>query len=316
MKFLSKIAIFALTVVFFSCGRSGSQHDSYDDTPTSGEILILADESYQPLVQVQIDTFMEIYKYAKINVRYLPESELFNQLMTNDTVRLAITGRALTADEKSYFESHKIIPRPLKIAEDAIALIVNPENPDTNLTMEQVESIISGTISTWNSLGKSALKDSIRIVYDRSGSANARYLKEWFLGQKSLPPNSYATNSNAEVVEYVSKTKGAIGVIGMNWISDRDDPTARTFLSKIKVIGVSQTDSLGNRGDYYQPFQAYIALHSYPFTREVMIINREGRNGLGTGFASFVAGDKGQRMIRMMRLLPATMPVRLIQVNQ
>jgi phosphate transport system substrate-binding protein len=74
-------------------------------------------------------------------------------------------------------------------------------------------------------------------------------------------------------------------------------------------------DSTGMQLDYYKPYQAYIALKNYPLTRDVMIINREGRNGLGTGFASFVAGDKGQRMIRLMGLLPATMPVRIIQVN-
>ncbi|MBL0103289.1 MAG: substrate-binding domain-containing protein [Bacteroidetes bacterium] len=298
-----------------ACNRGDVKHEPYDDTPTTGEITILADESYQPLIQVQIDTFMELYKYAKINVRYLPESEIFNQLMTNDTIRLAITGRELTSDEKSYFESRKIIPRSLKIAEDAIALIVNPANTDTNITVEQLSGIVRGKISTWNQVSGGKLKDSIRVVYDRNGSANARYLKEKFLDTGNLPANSYATSSNAAVVDYVSNTPGAIGVIGVNWISDRDDPASNAFLKKIKVVGLAQKDSLGNQTDYFQPFQAYIALKNYPLTREVMIISREGRNGLGTGFASFVAADKGQRMIRMMGLLPATMPVRIIQVN-
>ena len=316
MKTRKAAFIFLFPLLFLgACNRGDVKHEPYDDTPTTGEITILADESYQPLIQVQIDTFMELYKYAKINVRYLPESEIFNQLMTNDTIRLAITGRELTSDEKLYFESRKIIPRSLKIAEDAIALIVNPANTDTNITVEQLSGIIRGKISTWNQVSGGKLKDSIRVVYDRNGSANARYLKEKFLDTGNLPANSYATSSNAAVVDYVSNTPGAIGVIGVNWISDRDDPASNAFLKKIKVVGLAQKDSLGNQTDYFQPFQAYIALKNYPLTREVMIISREGRNGLGTGFASFVAGDKGQRMIRMMGLLPATMPVRIIQVN-
>jgi phosphate transport system substrate-binding protein len=54
-------------------------------------------------------------------------------------------------------------------------------------------------------------------------------------------------------------------------------------------------------------------LKQYPLIRNVYIVNREGRNGLGTGFASFIAGDQGQRLLKLMGMLPATMPVRLIQ---
>lgn len=301
--------------LFFSCSNGHVKHEPYTDTPTGGEVLIIADESYEPLIRVQIDTFQEIYKYAKINVRFLPEEELFNQLMNNDSVRIAITTRDLNDAEKKDFEFQKIIPRNLKIASDAVALIVNSENQDTLITTEQLKSILNGKYFKWNELSKSGIKDSIRIVFDRNGSANARFLKEKFLGSNPFPANSYATSSNAAVVDYVSQTKGAIGVIGVNWISDSDDSTANAFLKKIKVMAVSQLDSTGAQTEYFKPYQAYIALKNYPLTRDVMIINREGRNGLGTGFASFVAGDKGQRMIRLMGLLPATMPVRIIQVN-
>ncbi|HQV99034.1 MAG TPA: substrate-binding domain-containing protein [Bacteroidia bacterium] len=313
-----KLLVFSFISVasfFFSCDNGSVKHAPYTDTPTSGEILILADESYEPLIQVQIDTFQEIYVKAKINVRYLPEEELFKQLMNNDTVRIAITARDLNAAERKDFEIRTIVPRNLRIASDGVALIVNPENTDTLLTTDQLQSILLGKYKTWKELSGSGIKDSIRVVFDKNGSANARYLKEKFLGEKSFPANSYATNSSAAVVDYVSKTKGAIGVIGVNWISDSDDSTTTSFLDKIRVVGISQKDSTGTQMEYYKPYQAYIALKTYPLIRDVMIVNIEGRSGLGTGFASFVAGDKGQRMIRLMGLLPATMPVRIIQVN-
>ncbi|MFM7729283.1 MAG: phosphate ABC transporter substrate-binding protein, partial [Flavobacteriales bacterium] len=72
-------------------------------------------------------------------------------------------------------------------------------------------------------------------------------------------------------------------------------------------------DSAGS--DFYGPYQAYIALKKYPLTRDVYVISREGRNGLGTGFASFLAGDQGQRLVRMCGLLPTTMPVRIINIR-
>jgi phosphate transport system substrate-binding protein len=312
------INAFVPVIIFFtfltSCG-SNSTHEKYTDTPTSGEILIVADESYEPIVSVQIDTFMEIYKYAKIHVRYLPEAEVFNQLMNNDSVRIAIVARDLTKEEKAFFDSKKIIPRPLKVAADAIALVVNKGNADTLLTYEQLGDIITGKVSTWNQLNNGGMKDSIRIVFDKNGSANARFLNERFLKGHDFPKNAFATNSNANVVDYVSQMKGAVGVIGVNWISDNDDPTSNNFLSKVNVVAVSLPDTGKAEREYVKPYQAFIALKTYPLVRDVYIISREGRNGLGTGFASFVAGDKGQRMIRLQGLLPATMPVRIINAN-
>ena len=307
--------ILLLIICEYGCQSSSVKHEPYTDTPTSGEILILADESYQPMVQVQIDTFMEIYKYARINVKYLPESEVFNELMNNENVRLAIVARELTTNEKNFFENKKIIPRTLKIAEDAVALIVNKSNVDTAITYEQLENIFQGKITTWNQLNNGGIRDSVRIVFDKNGSTNARFLNDKFLKGNKFPANIYATNSNTAVVDYVSLNRGSIGVIGVNWISDKDDSLAGAFLKRICVVELSMPDTNNAELEFNKPFQAYIALKKYPLLRDVMIISREGRNGLGTGFAAFVAGDKGQRMIRLMGLLPATMPIRIIQVN-
>ena len=116
-------------------------------------------------------------------------------------------------------------------------------------------------------------------------------------------------------MEYVSQNKNAIGVISVNWISDRDDPGVNAFLQKVKVVALSPPDTSADAGSYFKPYQAYVYLKQYPLIRDVYIINREGRNGLGTGFASFIAGDQGQRLLKLMGMLPATMPVRLIQIK-
>ena len=78
----------------------------------------------------------------------------------------------------------------------------------------------------------------------------------------------------------------------------------------------TKTDSVfsyKNPSDFIDEFAP--ALSQYPLIREVYMINREGRAGLGTGFVSFVAGDAGQRIVRIAGLLPATMPVRLIKTE-
>jgi len=68
--------------------------------------------------------------------------------------------------------------------------------------------------------------------------------------------------------------------------------------------------------EFTKPYQAYIADKSYPFIREVYMISRETFTGLGSGFISFVASDPGQRIILKSKLVPATMPVRLVEAKK
>ena len=131
---------------------------------------------------------------------------------------------------------------------------------------------------------------------------------------KIFPSYCFAVNTNKEVLDYVEQHKNAIGVIGVSWISDQDDASVKNFLSRVRVMALSDKEN-PTADEYVQPYQAYIALKQYPLTREVYMISREGRAGLGTGFVSFVAGDAGQRIIRLAGLLPATMPVRIINNN-
>ncbi len=314
---MSRLKFFAFILtgyVFASCGNSGKP--KLTDGPTAGNIMIVSDESYQPLISTESDTFMGLYRNAKIAVKYLPETDAFKELTNNDSVRIIVSARELNENEKNYFKGRNLIPVTTKIAVDAVALIVNNDNSDTLIRYDQLSNIINGQISSWKQLNKRSVLDSISIVFDRNGSANTRYLKEKFLGNNSFPKNCYATNSNSEVVEYVSKNKNAIGVISVNWISDADDPSANSFLKKIHVAEISPPDTSKDAGNFFKPYQGYIALNQYPLTRNVYIISREGRSGLGTGFASFVAGDQGQRIVRLMGMLPATIPVRLIRLNQ
>jgi phosphate transport system substrate-binding protein len=105
-------------------------------------------------------------------------------------------------------------------------------------------------------------------------------------------------------------------VIGVNWISDRRDSTSIRFLKKVNVVGISRSDNPASEDDYIQPYQGYLAQGTYPLRREVFIVSREARAGLGTGFASFITGDKGQRIILKSGLVPASMPVRIVGFAQ
>jgi phosphate transport system substrate-binding protein len=307
------VFIFILSGILTSCGTDFNK--PYSDTPTSGKVSLAGDETLEPLMDAISDTFMGLYQYANLNVSYKSEAACFQDLV-NDSVKVILSTRKLNDKETRYFKSRQLIPVTTKIAIDGIALIINRDNPDSLLSLPQLKSILEGNISTWSDLHSTSTLGPISFVFDNNGSSTVRFISDSLLnGKSNFPSFCFAAKSNAQVIDYVEKNKNAIGVIGVNWISDRDDPKMLSFNKRIRVVWLSKTDDAVYPDDYFGPFQAYIFTGDYPLIREVYMISREGRAGLGTGFVSFAAGEQGQRIVRLAGLLPASPYTRDIKLN-
>lgn len=311
-----RILPFLLCLVYVSqvsCGRKGSKTPT--DDPTSGTIHITVDESYQPMMEAEIEVFESLYAHAHINVTYASESKAFEDLLA-DSSRFIVVNRTLNKNELDYFKGIELTPDTLKIAYDGLAFVVNNDAKIKKLLYADIGKLFSGEIKTWNQLDSKLPKDSIRIIFDNEGSGNVRFITERYNIKDKLPANCFAVNSNSEVIDYVESDKTAIGIISVNWISDAADTNAVAFLKKIKVLDIGTKETMDTTGTFRGPWQGYIAENSYPFKRTVYIVSREARAGLGTGFASFITGDKGQRIILRSGMVPATAPIRLIQFSQ
>ena len=304
--------ILAVTQGFFFVLMLAGCNDRAADTATSGKISIAVDEAFQPIIQAQVDAFQASYKYAKITPIYTTEGQAV-QLLLADSVRSVVMTRTLNEKEKEYFVNKKIKPDTLKIATEAVALIVNRKNPDSLLTLNRLRALMNGSVKTWNEVsGKGANKEVV-IVFDNANSSNLGYIKEKFDLGTDFDKRVFAAGSNQKVIEYVQQNEYAIGFIGVSWISDwEDDPKQYKFKNSVTTVAVADKDDAPME-EYFQPYAAYLQTKQYPLYRSLYIVSREARVGLGTGFAAYVAGEKGQLIIRKAGLLPATMPVRLVQ---
>jgi hypothetical protein len=292
-----------------SC-HSGA-NKTYDETPTRGNIKITADESYQPIIDAEISTFTSLYPYAKITPTYKPEVDVINDFM-KDSIQVIVANKKLTDDQIQYLRDTQIVVRTTAIAYDAVALIINKNNKDSLLEYKNIQDIFTGKIQKWNQLDSKSRQGKISVVFDNTKSCNIRYFKERFNITDSLPNNFYALHNNKEVIDFIAKNENAIGIISVNWISNQHDSTARSFIEKVTVVAVSPSY---DNTSFYRPYQGSIYDKSYPFIREVYLISRETFVGLGSGFISWVAAEQGQRIILKSGLVPATMPIRLIQVK-
>lgn len=313
MKSKFKILItrlFILVSIIFGIVTCTGKNKPLDETPTSGDIRISVDESYKLLVDAEIYVFTTFYQYAKITADYKPEWDVIADFM-NDSVQVIITSKELTEDQIGYLRVQNYIARTVTFAHDALALVINKENSDTLLKYNNIQDIFTGKTTSWKEINPGSNLDKISVIFDNSKSCNVRYFKDKFKIEGNLPDNFYAVNSNEEVIGYVSRNVNSLGIISVSWISDPDDSLSLSFIDKIKVVAVS--NPFMDESTYYRPYQASIYDKSYPFTREVYMISRETFTGLGSGFIAFVTGEKGQKIVLKSGLVPATMPVRILQ---
>jgi phosphate transport system substrate-binding protein len=280
-----------------------NQQASSETTYTSGATNIVVDESFAPIIEDQSYVFENYYPQSKLTRIYKPENEVLN-LFLNDSVRVAVLSRELTADEAKRYQNKNIKLRVNRFAVDGIALITHRSNPDSLITVAEIISVMRG--ETGNIKG---------LVFDNPNSSTVRYMKN-IAGIKQLPAKGvYALKSNPEVIRYVNDNPGSIGVIGINWMVQPDEDLEET-VSRLKIMGVKNLPGKPGSDRFYKPNQNDLALEMYPLIRNLYIINGEGKPGLGTGFASFIAGERGQRIVLKSGLLPDSIPSRQVIIKQ
>jgi phosphate transport system substrate-binding protein len=288
--------------------------DPYRNTPTTGRSAICVDETFRPVIEAEIDVFKGIYGYTELDAKYVPESESFRQLLNGD-VQLIVASRPLNDNEKAILNQKKIFPRQNKIAIDAVALVVAPSSIDTLITVDQIRDILTGKLDRWEQINPASTAGKIKVIFDNEKSGIVKYMSDSICAGKLVTSNVFALEYNQDVIEYTSTHPGVIGFIGASWISNPDDSLHLSFHQKIKVLSVSSSIH-ADADNSYKPYQAYMVDRIYPLTRDIYIINAEPRNGLVTGFSSFVAGDKGQRIILKSGILPAVAPTRVVNVRK
>lgn len=294
---LSSFFFGVLAIMLASCQQNKTEVQTY----TSGNEKILVDESLVPIIEDQAYVFESAYPNARLQLVTKSENELINSFL-DDSAQVAILSRDLTAPERKHFESKNIRIRVNRFAIDGIALISHKSVTDSTATIDEIIKVLRGEKS---SLGN--------LIFDNANSSTVRYFKE-LAAVKVLPKKGvYALKTNSDVIKYVFDNPGTIGVVGVNWIVqppvDLEDE-----VGSLKIMGVKNVAGKPGSDAFYKPFQNDIALELYPLLRSLYIVNCEGGPGLGTGFASFIAGERGQRIVLKSGLLPDSIPSREINI--
>src|ERR1035437_9381450 len=230
-KFKFIYLLFVITL--FACQQKSN--DKFTDTYTTGTIPIAVDCNFKPIIKEEIDVFMAPYPKAKINPIYTSELNAID-LLIKDSVRVAVATRPLSEKEINFLKEKKFSPRSYKLATDGIALIVNNSNPDTIISVVDLRRILTGKTKNWKEVFPKSRLGGFKVVFDNPNSSTVRYAIDSICIGEKISQDLNAQQTNEEVINYVSKTKNAIGVIAVNWLDNAKDTTNLTFNSSIRVM--------------------------------------------------------------------------------
>lgn len=319
-----------LGISFFSC--TPIKKGEY----ASGSATIFCDDGFKNILEEEIEVFEYTYPQASILPFYVSEQDAIDTLLNNGTTAIIAT-REMTKEEIAYLKSkYKRILRQDPIAVDAVALIINKDNPVDALSMEEVSQILNGKITKWNQLAANDTAD-IKIVFDHAGSSTVSYLREKFLPEGktiSEVANAYAQQNNAQVFDIVKNDPQALGVISVSWLGDdlsaakkvpvdirateynnENDTVATNLTTEVKILKVSNpTEENDYSAVAYEPYQAYIYSGDYPLVRKVYFISTAAGSTVMNSFYQFVRGFVGQKIISKTGILPYKMNPRVVQV--
>ena len=256
------------------------------------------DESILPIVEDETAVFETEYT-AKLHLISKSENEIVNSLL-NDTAKIAVLTRKLSNKELKAFEAKKIYPRITPFATDAVAFIKNKTSNDTLIALQDVIDFLKGK----------AVPNIKGLVFDNANSSTVRYISK-ISGVSIANQNGiFSLKTNEDVIKYVAENNGMIGIIGMNWIF-QPPLELQESVDKVNVLGVKGV----NNTEYFFPTQDNLASGKYILARHLYIINCQGYSGLGMGFASFVGGERGQRIILKSGLVPERTPTRNLRIR-
>jgi phosphate transport system substrate-binding protein len=277
-------------------------------------ISFASDESFSPIVESERDIFQHTYQDAKVNPIYTNESDGMKMLL-NLKINLLITSRYFKASELKNLRARDFSPVGVKLAYDALALIINKNNTDTCISVNDIKNILNGKVTKWSDIYPKSRRGEIVLVFDNKKSSAVHFAEDSILGGKPITSkNVVATNKTADVISYVEKTPGAIGIIGSNWLNDKGDSTNLTFNKNIRLMSVSRLPK-ANPLNSYKPYQYYIYDGSYPLIRTIFALLNDPYNGLPWGFAHFIESPKGQLIMLKSGLLPVQGNITIRDVN-
>jgi phosphate transport system substrate-binding protein len=200
--------------------------------------------------------------------------------LQSGTTDVAMASRKMKMDEKLKMQESGKAFKEVVFANDALSVIVNPSNPVSQLTREQLEGIYTGKVKNWKEVGG---KDLAIVIYSReSSSGTFEFFKEHVLQKKNFATTVLLMPATGAIVQSVKQTEGAIGYVGLAYLEQG-----------VKALKVSY-----DKGKtYVAPSIENAKNKTYPITRPLYLYYLSSVEKTVAPFVTYSLSDAGQKVV-------------------
>ncbi len=198
------------------------------------------------------------------------------------TAQVGMSSRRAKPSEVSAASSKGVNMKPIIVAYDGMAVIVNAKNPIKALTKKQVEQIFTGEVTDWSAIGGTGGKISIYTRNTSSGTYSD--FKELAMKKRDYAGSSQKMAGNEQIASEVGKNPNGIGYVGLAY-------DKAPGIRPLPIDGVA-------------PSVAAVQNKSYPYARPTFYYTNGEPGGVAKQFVDFTLGSAGQKIVSQVGFVP------------
>jgi phosphate transport system substrate-binding protein len=214
--------------------------------------------------------------------------------LVNKTVDIANASRKIKPEETDQAKANGVNPVEHIIARDAIAVIVNPNNPVDQLTLQQISDMYSGKINNWSEVGGQD-RPIVRLSRETNSGTHVYFLETVLRLGNSDDKTLFSTDtlllpSSEGIVAEVRQNPNAIGYDGLGYVP-----------KDLRMIAIAKKEG----GPFVLPSIATVNDKSYPIARDLYMYTNGEPTGVVKEYLDWILSDEAQKIVADLGFVPA-----------
>jgi phosphate transport system substrate-binding protein len=285
-----------LISLFSGCQSSGAGSDGNQPPVQETYLENKGSDTIVNLALAWAERYQDLHSEIRISVTGGGSGTGIAALI-NNTVDVANASRQIKTEEIENAQANGVDPLEFVIARDAIAVIVHPDNPITELTIQEISAIYSGEITNWNQLGGED-RPVVRLSRETNSGTHVYFLENVLrMGEKDsellFSTDTLLLPSSEGIIKEVGQNPNAIGYDGLGYITE-----------EVKVLGVA-TDY---HQEYIFPSVETVNNGLYPIARELYMYTNGQPEGALQEYMIWIFSEEAQAIVADLGFVPIIKP--------
>ncbi len=291
---MKRLALFAL-LLFLLSACSPSATSSSSQPQTTAYIENKGSDTIVNLALAWAERYQSEHPAVRISVTGGGSGTGIAALI-NGTVDLANASRQIKKEELQEAQAKGINPIEQTIARDAIAVIVHPDNPVSELTLQQIADIYSGKFNNWQEIGGED-RPIVRLSRETNSGTHVYFLETVLrLGDKNnktlFATNTLLLPSSEGIINEIRQNLNAIGYDGLGYVPH-----------DLKVIAIAKAAG----ASYVLPSVATVNDKSYPIARDLYMYTAGEATGVVAAYLEWILSPEAQAIVAKLGFVPISL---------